>query len=121
MAKHNDIGKTGEQLAVDYLIEKGYSVIERNWIHGKLEIDIIAIYKGQIVFIEVKTRTDDWFAEPKDAVNKKKIRNIVRAADAYIKINSINLEPRFDIVDIVGDIGDMKIEHIEDAFVPPLM
>lgn len=120
MAKHNDIGKTGEQLAVDYLIKKGYSIIERNWIHGKLEIDIIAIYKGQIVFIEVKTRTDDWFAEPKDAVNKKKIRNIVRAADAYIKINSIDLEPRFDIVDIVGDIGDMKIEHIEDAFVPPL-
>lgn len=121
MAKHNEIGKAGEQLSVDYLIKKGYSVIERNWIHGKLEIDIIAIYKGQIVFIEVKTRTDDWFAEPKDAVNKKKIRNIVRAADAYIKINSIDLEPRFDIVDIVGDIGYMKIEHIEDAFVPPLM
>lgn len=121
MARHNDIGKIGEQAAADYLTNKGYSVIERNWVHRKLEIDIIAIYKGQIVFVEVKTRTDDWFAAPKDAVNLRKIRNISRAADAYIKMNFIDLEPRFDIIEIIGEAGSMKVEHIEDAFLPPLM
>lgn len=121
MARHNDIGKIGEQLAVEYLKKNGYSIMERNWVHGKLEIDIIAIYKGQIVFVEVKTRTDNWFADPKDAVNRRKVRNIIRAADAYIKMNCIDLEPRFDIIDIVGETGSMQIEHIEDAFMPPLM
>lgn len=121
MARHNDLGKIGEDKAVELLMSKGYFIRERNWTVGKLEIDIVAVHNGYIVFVEVKTRRDNVFAEPKDAVNLRKIKNIVRAADAYIKINNIDLEPRFDIIDIVGQEENMRVEHIEDAFVPPIM
>lgn len=121
MAKHNELGKEGEAYAVDFLKKKGYTVLEQNWVHGKLEIDIISVYKGQIVFVEVKTRRNDLFSDPKDAVTFRKIRNLLRAADAYLKMNNVDLEPRFDIIEIIGNSGDFKIEHTEDAFVSPVM
>lgn len=121
MAVHNDFGKIGEQKASEYLVAKGYCIRERNWKHGKLEIDIIAVYRGFVVFVEVKTRSSDLFAQPKDAVNMRKMKNIVRAANAYILRNNIELEPRFDIIEIIGINGNMKIEHTEDAFVSPIM
>lgn len=121
MAKHNDLGKWGEDYAEEFLIKKGYSVAERDWHLGKRDIDIIAYTPDAltIVFVEVKTRRWDDVIDPTEAVNTQKIRSIGYCANAYIKEFNIDLETRFDIITIVGDPNtDIKIHHIEDAFNP---
>jgi putative endonuclease len=82
MAEHNLVGERGEQLATEYLSKNGYEIIERNWRFKKAEIDIIAIFKDEIVIVEVKTRTSEEFENPKEAVTISKQKNIVKAADA---------------------------------------
>lgn len=120
MAEHNELGKIGEETAAFYLEEKGYAIRERNWRRGHLELDIVAQQDAELVFVEVKTRATADFQEPQEAVDRKKIRRIVLAANAYIRQNDISLPIRFDIVTVVGDAGKFRIEHIEDAFYPPM-
>ena len=76
MAQHNELGKIGEQKAAEYLKKKGYKILERNYKYKNLEIDIIAQRKTDLVFVEVKTRSDNTLFEPEDAVNYQKQRNI---------------------------------------------
>lgn len=121
MAEHNDLGRQGEDMAVTMLIGKGYRILDRNWRFGKLELDIVASYGNEIVFVEVKTRRNDLFASPRDAITTTKVKNIVRAADSYIKEHGIDLDARFDIIEIVGTGPSASIEHTESAFVPPIM
>ena len=118
MAKHNDFGKLGEELAVNYLIGKGYEILERNWRNIHKEIDIIAKDGKDLVVVEVKTRQTDEYGEPDIAVTKKKQRMLIAAANAYILKNGLDAETRFDIVSIVFKDGEPVIEHIEDAFLP---
>lgn len=120
MAAHNTLGKAGEEAAVAYLEKKGYFVRDRNWRKGHLEIDIIATNGKELIFVEVKTRKNTDYQEPQDAVDWKKIRHIVNAADSYIKLNRIDIPIRFDIVTVVGENNQFQIEHIEEAFYPPL-
>ena len=96
MSAHNELGKAGEDAAVDCLAAKGYTILERNW----------------------RRNTD--YNEPQDAVDEKKIRHIVRAADAYLKTCEVEGDVRFDIITAVGEEGNFRVEHIEDAFYPPL-
>ncbi len=118
MGKHNETGREGEKTALHYLIKKGYKILEVNWLYNRKEIDIITQKGNKMVFVEVKTRASTAFELPQEAVTKKKMRNLVYAADAYLQINSIELESRFDIVTVLAD-GTYKIlEHIEDAFKP---
>lgn len=122
MARHNDLGKWGEQLAVDMLVTKGYAIAERNWRTGDMEIDIVAMKGARIVFVEVKTRSDNGF-DPADAVDRRRMMRMVRAADSYVRSHGIPHEVQFDVVFVVGSpLGDVppRIEHIEDAFLPPL-
>lgn len=122
MARHNDLGKWGEQLAVDMLVTKGYAIAERNWRTGDMEIDIVAMKGARIVFVEVKTRSDNGF-DPADAVDRRRMMRMVRAADSYVRSHGIPHEVQFDVVFVVGSpAGDVppRIEHIEDAFLPPL-
>ncbi len=121
MAKHNELGKLGEAMAMSMLRNKGLAIREHNWRFGKYEIDIIAESPDEIVFAEVKMRRNDHFSDPKDAVTPRKIRNIVVAANAYIQENEIDLPARFDIIEIVGVDENAAINHIEGAFLPPLM
>lgn len=114
------LGKAGENAAADYLEEKGYTILDRNWRKNRLELDIIATKGDIIAFVEVKTRKNTDFREPHEAVDWKKIRHIVVAADAYIKLHSIDLKIRFDIIDVVGDVGQFQITQIEDAFNSPI-
>lgn len=117
MAQHNRTGKTGEDLAIAYLEEKGYHILERNWHAGHKELDIIALDKKFLVFIEVKTRSRDDYEEPWQAVNDVKIRRSVQAANYYIRLKAIDLEPRFDIISILMlPDKQVRIEHLEDAF-----
>lgn len=121
MAAHNDLGKNGEELAVKHLTAQGYRIVARNWKCQKLELDIVAEKDGEIVIVEVKTRKNDLFARPQDAVTERKIKNTVRAADRFINDNSIDLPARFDIITVTGEGPDAVIDHLEDAFSPPLM
>ena len=118
MADHNDLGKLGEELAVNYLIEKGYEILERNWRNKHKEIDIIAKDGGTLVIVEVKTRQNDGFMEPDMAVTRQKQMRLVYAANAYVFRNRLDLDIRFDIISIVFNQGNPKIDHIEDAFLP---
>lgn len=114
------LGKAGEDAAADYLEKKGYTILDRNWRKNRLELDIIATKGDIIAFVEVKTRKNTDFREPHEAVDWKKIRHIVVAADAYIKLHAIDLKIRFDIIDVVGDVGQFQITQIEDAFNSPI-
>lgn len=118
MAEHNDLGKIGEELAVNYLIGKGYEILERNWRNKHKEIDIVAKDGGTLVIVEVKTRQSDGFGEPDMAVTRQKQRCLVYAANAYVFSKRLDLDIRFDIISIVFNQGNPKIDHIEDAFLP---
>ena len=121
MAKHNDFGRHSEIMAQNYLMSIGYKILETNWRSGHKEIDIIAKDENIIVFVEVKSRTNDIFAKPEDAVNFKKIKNIVRAANTYLISHKIENDSRFDIITLLlMPSGEYKIEHIKDAFIAPL-
>ena len=116
MAYHNDFGKLGEDLAVAFLIRKGYQILERNFIFDKAEIDIIAETHDQIIIAEVKTRNSDYFGDPQDFVSKNKIKLLVKAANEYIINQDIDKEIRFDIISVIKNKYVEKIEHFENAF-----
>lgn len=115
MAEHNLLGKWGERVAEDYLVSKGYSIAERNWKAGNIEIDLIGYYKNHVVFIEVKTRRDHG-DRPEEAVDRRRMARMVRAADAFIREHDIPHGVQYDIVAVTGDPHDYRIYHIPDAF-----
>lgn len=117
-APHIVLGQTGENLATNYLVEKGYEILHRNWRHGRAEVDIIARIGNDWVFVEVKTRETDYFGYPEEAVDKAKQKQLQKAADAYIDANPIQGEIRFDIVAVILNPKKQEIHHIEDAFWP---
>ena len=120
MAKHNILGHEGEDIAAKYLEQKGYAVLDRNWRCGHKDLDLVVTKDNVVVFVEVKTRTGTEWGDPVDAVTDRKIRRIVNSADAYIRFNQIDMDARFDIVSIVVEDGEFKVEHIEQAFYPPV-
>jgi len=120
MAESHELGQIGEERAADFLKDKGYRIIFRNWKWGVNEIDIIAENKEFIVFAEVKTRSESFKEHPRNAVPNAKQKSIIKAADGYIQRYRIDKESRFDIVTIIKKEGDFEIDHIEDAFYPTL-
>ncbi len=120
MADSHDLGQSGEAKAKALLLSKGYKILQSNWKSGKREIDIIAENKDAIVFVEVKTRTDDRILAPSKAVTSEKQKSIIFAAETYLKRYNITKESRFDIISIISDGKTEKIEHIEYAFYPTL-
>lgn len=122
MATHNVLGKEGEEKAVQCLLQKGYTILHRNWRAGKKELDIVAMDNQQktLVVVEVKTRKNRLFGEPEEAINDTKIRRIVSSTDTYLRKFAIDLPVRFDIIAIVGEKPPFQIEHLEDAFYSPI-
>lgn len=118
MAEHNELGRTGEDDAVDYLMQEGYRILDRNWRSGHKELDIVAEQDGVLVVVEVKTRRDARYGKPEDAVSPMKIRRIVLAADAYVRLHRIDLPVRFDIITVLGP--GHSLNHIIDAFRSPV-
>ena len=116
MAKHNELGKKGEQLAVNYLIKKGYEIVDRNYRFDKAEVDIIAKKKDLLSIIEVKTRSSIDFGNPQDFVKPKQIKRLVKAVDEYVTVNGLDVEVRFDIIAIIKNGKTFDIEHLENAF-----
>lgn len=118
MAEHNELGKKGEAMAVDFLTNKGYDILCENYRFKHLEIDIIAKNNKQIVFVEVKTRQSSFLSGPEETVTKSKQKLIIKAANQYILENEIDEESRFDIISIILNNNTKSIEHLEDAFYP---
>lgn len=119
MAQHNELGRWGEMLAARMLEEKGYKIIAQDWRDGHKDLDIIAVFDGWLVVVEVKTRRNNDFLLPEQAVDRRKIKNITLATNRFVKSNRIDLPVRFDIVAITGtSVENCRIEHIEDAFMP---
>ncbi|MBL7883647.1 MAG: YraN family protein [Bacteroidia bacterium] len=116
MAEHNETGQKGEEIASDFLENKGYIILEKNWRYKNLEADIIASTNKTLVIAEVKTRKSNYFGEPETFVNKQKQKNLIKAAHEYIERNKLDYEVRFDIISIVLGSASPKINHIEDAF-----
>lgn len=120
MAEHNILGRSGELLAAEYLENKGYTVLDRNWRSGHKELDLVARSGDTLVVVEVKTRGSARFGNPEDAVDMRKIRRLVLATDAYLRLKCLDMNVRFDIVTIIDSGGKVTVEHIEDAFFPPI-
>ncbi len=120
MAEHNILGRSGELLAAEYLENKGYMVLDRNWRSGHKELDLVARSGNTLVVVEVKTRGSARFGNPEDAVDMRKIRRLVLATDAYLRLKCLDMNVRFDIVTIIDSGGKVTVEHIEDAFFPPI-
>ncbi|MBK7184032.1 MAG: YraN family protein [Flavobacterium sp.] len=116
MAEHNEIGQKGEQIASDFLKNKGYTILETNWRFKNLEADIIAQQNKTLIIAEVKTRQSNYFGEPETFVTKQKQKNLIKAAHAYIERSNSDLEVRFDIISIIIGKNESKVNHIEDAF-----
>ena len=121
MAQHNELGQLGEQLAANFLQANGYTILARNWRVNRVEIDIIAELNDTLIFVEVKTRSSDFFGAPETAVTKRKKRLLAAAASAYMEQSGHDWAIRFDIISIVLQLGEApKLEHFEDAFFPGL-
>ena len=116
MAEHNELGKKGEKLAIDFLIKNGYQILEKNYRYLKAEVDIIAQKENILAVVEVKTRSTDYFGDPQDFVNPKKIKLLLSAIDYYVIEKDLDVEVRFDIIAIIHKNNNTKIEHLEDAF-----
>jgi len=116
VAEHNELGKKGEELAVEFLLNEGYKILDRNWTFQKAEIDIIAQKENILAVIEVKTRSSSDFGLPQDFVKSKKIQLLIKAVNAYINDRGIDFEIRFDIIAVQKNGESFAIEHLTDAF-----
>ena len=116
MADHNELGKKGEQIAIDFLVKKKYKILEKNYRYLKLEVDIIAQKENILVAVEVKTRTTDFFGNPQEFVDPKKIKRLLSAIDNYVIEKELEVEVRFDNIAIIHYKQQTKIEHLKDAF-----
>ncbi|MBE0651529.1 MAG: YraN family protein [Bacteroidales bacterium] len=118
MAQHNQTGIKGEELARKFLQKKNYKILERNWRHEKEEVDIIALDGKELVIVEVKTRSTDYFGDPEEAVDVAKETRLIAAAEAYLEENDFDFEVRYDIISIILKNKHPEIRHIQDAFYP---
>lgn len=118
MAFHNELGKLGERLAARHLLLNGYHILATDWHFGHKDIDIVCTKDGVTVFVEVKTRATDLFGSPEEAVDSRKMRNLVSAAQVYMSRNDVYGPVRFDIIAVVGSAEPFQITHFPDAFNP---
>ena len=120
MATTNDIGNQGEDLAASFLKEAGYRVLERNYRFERNEVDLVCLDPekgGEVVFVEVKTRTGHGFGPPEASVTDEKQASLIEVSRAYLHERRLDGAPaRFDVVAILLTDGDPQIEHYENAF-----
>lgn len=116
MAEHNNLGKQGEELAEKYLLQKGHTILCRNFRYGRAEVDIVSREGSIVVFTEVKTRSNERFGFPEEFVGKEKMRLMKEAAEEYLYKHRLETEVRFDIISVAPVKGELTVHHIEDAF-----
>lgn len=117
---HIDLGKQGETIARSFLNKQGMILLESNYRWKKQEIDLIVKEGEELVIVEVKTRQHDSYGSPQNSVTKSKQRNLILAANAFIQERRLDAEVRFDVVSIIHNAFETRIEHIKNAFYPTL-
>lgn len=121
LSENHRLGAEGEAAARQYLTAKGYQIRHVNWRSHHLELDIVAETPDELVVIEVKTRRNQYFSHPADAVTDAKIRHIVTATQAYIYLYNIRKDVRFDVMALIPCPPEgFRIEHFENAFFSPV-
>ena len=110
------LGNKGEEIAINFLKEKGFKILDKNWRYKKSEIDIIIYQKNILIFVEVKTRKSDYFSRPEESITPKKINLYQEAAEAYLEQHKLENEVRFDVISIIHTENKTKIEHFINAF-----
>ena len=120
MVSTRELGEMAEGLAQQHLNKLGYQILDTNWYHGHLELDIVAKDGEELVIVEVKARTGIRYEHPSEAVTNSKIKRIVEAADAYIIEKDLNVETRFDVITVIFVDKKFELEHFKDAFYPTM-
>ncbi|MDC6366161.1 MULTISPECIES: YraN family protein [Flavobacteriaceae] len=116
MGQHNEFGRLGEQLAVDFLIESGYKIHARNYRFQNAEIDVLAEKDNELCVVEVKSRNRGFFEDISMVISKKKIKLLTLAANQYVNDNNLDVEVRFDVITVVKNREKFKVEHLKNAF-----
>ena len=115
MAQHNETGNKAEEMAASFLQKKGYTVLDRNYVFGKGEIDIIAEKDNWLVFVEVRARTEVIYGFPEQTISKAKASLIMKTAENYVYQKDWRGKIRFDIIAII--VGqNFEIRQFEDVF-----
>ena len=117
MSEHLKTGNKGEQIAQEYLINLGYSILETNWRFQQLEVDVVAQINKIICFVEVKTRVNPMI-NPIKSITLKKQKNLLIAANQYVQSKDIQSEIRFDVITVSLIKNNVNINHVKDAFYP---
>lgn len=115
---HWEKGRRAESLAASYLRARGYRIWKTNWRWGKRELDLVTLHHNELVIVEVKARLNNAVNEPTVVVDPAKQRNLVLAADAFIRLHGCCRPTRFDVIAVIYRGSGMEIEHIENAFYP---
>ena len=115
---HIELGKKGEEYAVNHLRKNGYSIRDTNYRFKHSEIDVVCEKENELIVVEVKTRHSAIMGEPYRAVNYSKQRQIIKVANQYIIKHNIDKEVRLDVISIVMNQFEIRLEHIENAFQP---
>lgn len=115
-----EVGDWGEELACQHLVSRGYAIVERQWHMHPNEIDIIAMHRGRLVVVEVKTRADRDLDGALASVNAKKRRRMCSSGNAYVRSHQLPHELQFDVIVVLGQPGapDVQVVHMPDAFTP---
>lgn len=111
-------GRNAEQVAAGYLKARGYQIWKTNWRWGKKELDLVTLHRNELVIVEVKSRVDNGVNDPSVVVDHLKERNIILAADAFIRLHGCSRPTRFDVIAVIYSGSALEIEHIENAFYP---
>lgn len=116
MATHHVLGRNAEKAAAAYLEKSGYRILETNWRHQHLEVDIIALDGPWLVIVEVKARTTEAYGHPSEFISRRKERNLIEAADYFVTTRGLQHEVRFDVITLLRREKDWELEHFPDAF-----
>jgi putative endonuclease len=111
-------GRMAERLAARFLRTRGYRIWKTNWRWGKRELDLVTLFRGELVIVEVKAMDGNPVNHPSEVVDRCKQRNIVLATEAFIRIYNCRLPTRFDVFAVRYNPAGVEIEHVENAFFP---
>jgi len=117
-ATKQETGQRAEKLAVDYLLKQGFSIRNTNWRMGHKEIDIVAEKEGRLHIVEVRSLKSSFFQQPYQSINRVKERNLIAAANAYIRYYRLSMEVQLDVVSIVFDGETHSLEYFPNAIYP---
>ena len=118
MAVHLELGKKGEDLAVDYLCSRGFKILFRNWKYGRFEIDIIAIKDEMLHFVEVKLRSSAMHGDPEQNITRSKIKCLLKGIDGFLSQHTKYRDFRLDVLCItLNEFGKPEYFMIEDVYI----